>query len=274
MKLFINNLSSIEKLLSLSTFLIFIVLWFFWTNLVLNKETEEEIPEVVIETSSWEIIEEEVSLFNEDEQWNIHFLISWLPTSPENKNNMVVYTKVNRDAWKVSFINLDHRTTFNQTKILNMSIDTLALILESKFRVDKIYKVWITKETIEKMIQSQWWEISFWSKKTFNSAIKLEKEITTFIWENWKKQQMLQNILAYYLLWAKNPNWFDKELVSFTELTDEQIAEYNSTVDLEKMKIENKIFSISDRPTFYSKNNWINYLTVDWINTIKKINTN
>lgn len=260
-----------KKVHTIVIFFIFLILWSLIAFLFTLTNSEKE-PVVKVETNTWTIAKVEKNLFKASADWNIHFLISWLATSPENKNNLVVYVKINKENKKVSIINIDSRTVLKWTKIQKMNFNILTQVFKSTFWIENLYWLQVESEQIEKLINANWWKLSFYKNTAFNSEVDLEKELTTFIWDKSNKQQILQNMFVYFLLWAKQKEEYKTYLQQFLSVNwfeKDQIGEFEKNLDLNKFKnINSEILSIADKPTFYSSD-WSNTLTLEWIEIIK-----
>jgi len=260
-----------NKVHTIAIFFISLILWSLIAFSFTLTNSEEE-PIVKVETDTWAIVEVEKNLFKTSTDWNIHFLVSWLATSPENKNNLVVYVKMNKESKKVSIINIDSRTVLKWTKIQKMNFNVLTQVFKSTFWIENLYWLQVESEQIEELMNVNWWKLTFYKNVTFNSEVDLEKELTTFIWDKSNKQQILQNMFVDYLLWAKQKEEYKTHLQQFLSANwfeKDQIGKFEEYLDLNKFKsINSEILSIADKPTFYS-NDWSNTLTLEWIEIIK-----
>jgi len=260
-----------EKILIWITFVIFIWVWFFLTSIFTTKQ---EIPkEEVVKTEEKKEVKKVASLV-EDKDWNVNVLFVWLPSTPENKNNLIVLTKINRKNNQLSIIDIDNRITYNWVWLLKMDRESLFSSIKWLFDIENLYTVELDDKTLEDYITASNWNFTLW-KKTFNNSSILEQSMTQFIWENWRQQQVLQSRFVVAMLWQLEVKWKLDLFMTSTKnnfKTSEARELFNTFSSWKKwVKIVPYIFSISDRP-WRIEQLWKNFVfSQSWLNELKSI---
>lgn len=260
-----------EKFIVMITFLISVWAWFFLTSTLTAEQETVETEVQQTEVKEKPAVNKEA--LKEDTSWNVNILFVWLPSTPENKNNLVTLVKVNRKWKQVSAINLDNRLTFNWVQLLKSDRESLFSTIKSIFNIETLYTVELDLKTLESYISASNWAVTLWTN-SYNVAQVLEQAMTQFVWENWKQQQVLQTRFVLAMLWQLDS--YNSDLLStstkksFSEVQLRELFNTFKTRD-ENIKIVPQIFSVSDKP-WRVELVWKNYIvTQSWLEELKRI---